>query len=106
MSNIEFTYLYRDGGNYKKFGRVVFKNPDQLNCGTIEKALAEAFLEDGLFIAGQARVPNAFLFANGNLSFDDHCYHEFDSVRTTGEDPTDEHVRSITEFVSEIILQG
>jgi hypothetical protein len=106
MSNVEFTYFYRDGGNYKKFGRVVFTNPDQIACGTIEEALTEAFLEDGLFIADQARVPDVFLFANGKLSFDDHCYHEFDTVRPTGEGPTDEQMRSITDFVSEITAVG
>jgi hypothetical protein len=75
MSNVEFSYLYRDGGNYKKFGRVVFPNPDQITCHAIEKALMEAFLEDGLFIANQVRLPEMFLFANGELTFDDHCYH-------------------------------
>lgn len=106
MSNVEFSYLYRDGGNYKTFGKVVFTNPDQLDCDTIEKALIEAFLEDSLFIADQARVRDVFLFANGKLSFDDHCYHEFDTVRPTAENPTDEHMRSITDFVSEITAVG
>lgn len=106
MSNVEFSYLYRDGGNYKKFGRVVFANPDQLDCSAIEKALMGLCLEDGLFIADQARVPDVFLFANGKLSLDDHCYHEFDTVRPTAENPTDEHMRSITDFVWEITAVG
>lgn len=106
MSNIEFSYLYRDGGNYKKFGRVVFANPDQIACGVIEKALAEAFLEDGLFIADQVRVPEVFLFADGELAFDDHCYHEFDGVRATEKESTDPRVRTVSEFVSEVNQQG
>jgi len=106
MSNVEFSYLYRDGGNYKKFGRVIFTNPDQLDCGTIQKEIMEAFLEDGMFIADQARVPDVFLFANGELSFDDHCYHEFDTVRSTEEDPTDEQMRSVSEFISEMTVQA
>jgi hypothetical protein len=105
MSNVEFNYLYRDGGNYKKFGRVVFSNPGQIACGVIEAALTEAFLEDGLFIADQVRLPDVFLFANGNLSFDDHCYHEFDALRTTDKEPTDAYLRTISEFVSEVIEQ-
>jgi hypothetical protein len=106
MSNIEFSYLYRDGGNYKKFGRVVFANPDQIAHGVIEKALAEAFLEDGLFVADQVRMPEVFLFADGELSFDDHCYHEFNAARATETESTDPHLRTISEFVAEVIQQG
>lgn len=106
MSNVEFSYLYRDGGNYKKFGRVVFSNPEQITLGTVENALTEALLEDGLFIADQVRVPELFLFANGELSFDDHCYHELDAVRAIEKESTDPHLRTIRQFLSEVIQQG
>ena len=33
MMNVEFPYLYRDTGNWKKVGRVIFANPDQLPLG-------------------------------------------------------------------------
>lgn len=106
MSNVEFSYLYRDGSNYKKFGRVVFSNAEQITCEVIAKTLTEVFLDEGLFIADQVRVPEVFLFANGQLSFDDHCYHEFDEVRATEEESTDPHMRPISEFVAEVIQQG
>jgi hypothetical protein len=106
MSNLEFRYLYRDGGNYKKFGNVIFSNPQQISSDTVEKALTEAFLEDGLFIADQVRVPDVFLFANGQLSFDDHCYHEFGTVRTTDQNSTDAYARTIGEFLSEVTEQA
>lgn len=105
MSNVEFSYLYRDGGNYKAFGRVVFSNSEQIECEVIQKALTAAFLEEGLFIADQIRVPEVFLFANGQLSFDDHCYHEFDAVRATDEQPSDLHRRTAGEFVAEVVQQ-
>jgi hypothetical protein len=106
LINVEFSYLYRDGGNYKKFGKVVFSNPDQITCDAIAKALTDVLLDDGLFIADQVRVPEVFLFASGRLSFDDHCYHEFDAVRATEEEPTDSHMRPISEFVAEVIQQA
>lgn len=106
MSNVEFSYLYRDGGNYKKFGRMVFSDPEQIDLSVAARELADAFLEDGFFIADQARVPEVFLFADGKFSFDDHCYHEFDAVRITDKEPTDEHARTLTEFLSEVIQQG
>jgi len=106
MSNVEFSYLYRDGGNYKNFGRIVFSNSEQIECEEIRKVLSEAFLEEGLFIADQIRVPDVFLFANGQLSFDDHCYHEFGAVQSTEEQPSDLHKRTIGEFVAEVVQQG
>jgi hypothetical protein len=101
VDNVEFTYLYRDGGNYKKWGRVVFSNPDRLDSDSVEKDLRLALLQDGLFIASQIRVPEVFLYAGGEFSFDDHCYHELDGTRQTPEAATDAHGRSISEFLVE-----
>lgn len=102
MSSIEFTYLYRDGGNYKKFGRVVFSNLKQMGPEALEIELRQAFWEDDLFIASQIRVPEVFLYADGKFSFDDHCYHEFGGLRATQESANDEHGRSISEFLAEV----
>jgi len=102
MSNIEFGYLYRDGGNYKKFGKVVFSNSEQLNPEALEAELRRIFGEDELFIASQIRVPEIFLYSDGRLSFDDHCYHEFSSLRATDEISSDKHNRSIAEFLAEV----
>jgi len=106
MSNIELRYLYRDGGNNKTFGNVVFSNPEQFRSSAIEQALTEMFLEEGLFIADQVRVPEVFLFANGQLALDDHCYHELGAVLTTDKNPTDLHARTISEFLSEVTQQA
>jgi hypothetical protein len=102
MSNVEISYLYRDGGNYKKWGRVVFSNPDQLSIRSVEKDLRNAFLEDGLFIASQIRIPEIFLYADGKFSSDDHCFHEFDRANLTLNSANDKHERSIAEFLSEV----
>ena len=102
MDNVEFTYLYRDGGNYKKWGRIVFSNPDQLTSSCIEKELREAFLQDGLFIASQIRVPDVFFYLDGEFSSDDHCYHEFDRARPTSRVADDTNGRSISEFLVEV----
>ena len=101
MSNVEFSYLYRDGGNFKKFGRVVFSNPDRIDCSAIEVSLRQAFWDD-LFVAHQVRLPEVFIYLHSPFSFDDHCYHEFEAVRVTGETPNDEHGRTIMAFLSEV----
>src|SRR5579864_8289343 len=102
MNNVKFNYLYRDAGNYKKYACVVFLNPFDMKPEAISKALQGAFWTDGLFVAHQIRIPEVFLFAKGDISIDDHCFHEFDSVETVKEDPTDNQGRSIGDFVTEV----
>jgi hypothetical protein len=106
MSNVEFVYLYRDGGNYKKWGKVIFSNPDGIDTETVERDLRQAFLEDGLFIASQIRVPEVFLYSDYGFSSDDHCYHEFGGVRPTASSADDERCRSISEFLVEVIQEA
>jgi hypothetical protein len=54
-----------------------------------------------LFIAGQIRVPEVFLWAGDDFSSDDHCYHELDGARSTENTADDAHHRSIGEFIAE-----
>ena len=61
-----------------------------------------AFLQDGLFIASQVRLPDAFFSTEGEATSDDHCFHEFDEAEITLEDPNDRHGRSISEFTAEV----
>jgi hypothetical protein len=102
MSNIKFGYLYRDGGNYKKWGKVIFSNPEKLTLELVTKDLRRAFLEGCLFIARQIRIPECFLFSEGEATTDDHCFHEFEAVELTVESPNDLHLRSISQFIGEV----
>lgn len=102
MDNVKFNYLYRDAGNYKKWADVVFSNPEKLALEATTNALRDAFLPDGLFIASQVRVPEAFFSTKGEATSDDHCFHEFDAAEMTLEHPNDSHSRSISEFIAEI----
>jgi hypothetical protein len=102
MGNVKFNYLYRDAGNYKKWIAVVFSNPERLALEVAANALREAFLPDGLFIASQVRLPEAFFSIEGEATSDDHCFHEFDVAEITLENPNDRHQRSISEFIAEV----
>jgi hypothetical protein len=101
MTNIKFDYLYRDAGNYKNWASVVFANPEKLPLDLIMESLQEAFLQDGLFIAHQVRVPEAFFYTKGDATSDDHCFHEFDGAELSLEVPSDVHARTITQFIAE-----
>jgi hypothetical protein len=106
MENIKFNYLYRDAGNCKNWAEIVFSNPDRHSINAITEALVDAFLQDGIFVAHQIRVPEVFLFDSGDATLDDHCFHEFDTVEPTLECPTDRYLRSISEFVAEVESQA
>jgi hypothetical protein len=68
----------------------------------VTEALKDAFLQDGLFIAHQVRVPEVFLFSRGNVTSDDHCFHEFSAVEASLKDPNDPSSRSISQFIAEV----
>jgi hypothetical protein len=106
MNNIKFGYLYRDGSNYKNWGEAVFSNPDNFSVERVAKQLRECFMEDGLFVAHQVRIPEVFLAADDQLTEDDHCFHEFAEVTATAEAPSDLHRRSIGEFLSEVVRES
>ncbi len=101
MANIKFHYLYRDAGNYKKWGSVVFSNPEELTLHSVASTLINAFPEEDLFMAHQIRVPEMFFYTRGNATSDDHCFHEFDRLEETLEPPDDRHSRTISEFLAE-----
>jgi hypothetical protein len=106
MSNIKLHYLYRDGSNYKNWSEAVFSNADDLPADVITSVLRDAFLEDGLFIAHQVRIPEVFLAAEDQLTFDDHCFHEFESVEATCDAPNDACRRSIRQFMEEVAREA
>lgn len=106
MNNIKFQYLYRDGGNYKSWGDVVFDNPDAVSIEAIKNSLHNALLPDGLFVTRQIRIPERFLTDYYPPSIDDHCFHEFYSVEVTDISPTDHQRRSIRQFLSEVAQEA
>ena len=104
--NIKLVYLYRDAGNYRSWAEVVFANPANLSLGSVMAELRRSFMQDGLFIAHQIRLPEAQFYRNEEVTLDDHCFHEFDSVDLTGNAPNDTFGRSINEFLTEVTREA
>jgi hypothetical protein len=122
--NISFTYLYRDGSNYKRFGKAVFANPDELSTSSLDNRLKGLFDEGENFIANQIGIPEVFLWGGENgpepetvpalvadgkfnpgkdkyrVNDDDQWWHEYDGVENTDDDPTDS--RTIAEFLNAV----
>jgi len=84
--NIKFNYLYRDAGNYKLFGSLVFSNHDSLSLEYIELTIRENLIEGDYFVPEKWYVPR-LSFENYSPEFD-HDYHEFESIELTDEIPS------------------
>lgn len=104
-TNIKFNYMYRDAGNFKVWGEVIFKNVAPVNIELLDTKLRQAF-DDNLFIANQINVPELFLELDGKLTSNDHCYHQYENVEHTLEFPTDVFDRSIYQFIEQVELES
>ncbi len=104
MNNIKFKYLYRDAGNYKNYGFRVFRNPDNLPLGEIEKEIKAAFLDGLYFISEQIGLPE--LFHDDYPTMDDVSFHEYDGSELSAEEVADSSVQTIKEFVDKVLQES
>jgi hypothetical protein len=106
--------MYRDGGNFKQHGIIVFAG--LIGTG-LEERLVNALEGGKYFIAHQVRVPEKFLWdpkldygeeypkelmGSGRYKINDmdHVWHEFNELKLTDWIPTD--IRTIEEFIVEV----
>jgi hypothetical protein len=73
---IRFNYLYRDSGNWKKFGHKLFSNPDQLTIEEIELKLRDNLFDQEYFYPDQVGIKK-FKF---HRYLDDYSWYEFESI--------------------------
>jgi hypothetical protein len=85
-NSIKLTYLYRDAGNYKVFGSVVFSNPDGIAIAKIEAQIRSVLIDGEFFEPLKWGIkPLAFDESNDEL---DHSWNEFVSVHETADPPS------------------
>ncbi len=103
--NIEFEYLYRDCGNFKNFGWVVFANNRGLSAEEIHKKILGAAVADPFFKASDLALPDLFF---KDFPYDpelDHELHEYRRARETEEPPNDVANRDISDLLSEMVKE-
>ncbi len=98
--NAKFEYLYRDAGNYKKWGDVVFKNRDNVDIDLLESMLISVLIENEFFEADKSGLPKlSFQELDKDL---DHDWYEYSSLKKTTEQENDIHNRDIIEFIKSL----
>jgi hypothetical protein len=96
--NLKLNYRYRDAGNYKQFGSVIFPNSSQLAVSEATKLIQEKLISEEFFIPKDWNIPRLqFHPYDPEL---DHEYHEFEEWEVTEEAPTDN--RDVLTFLQDI----
>ena len=87
-NNLKFEYLYRDAGNYKQYGSVIFINPTQIQPELAKNQIKPYLIDGEFFYPEKVQVPSIEVF-----EFDsefDHDWYEFEKFSLTDEKPTAE----------------
>lgn len=103
MMNIQFSYLYRDAGNFKNFGDVIFSNTSKLSLDELRSMITKALIDEMFFDAFKSNIPPLF-FEDYDDDLD-HDWHEFDQFNEVNSLPNDVQNRDIERFIS-ILAEG
>lgn len=95
--NIRFEYLYRDAGNYKNWGQIIFSNPTCVETDVIIARIKQLLIDQTYFHAAKVAVPDLH-FGDYNEELD-HGWHEFFSCRVTHDESDDIQSRTIEDFL-------
>ena len=96
---IRFNYLHRDSGNWKKFGRKKFSNPDQLTIEEIEQRIRQNLIDQEYFYPDQVGIKK-FKF---HKYLDDYSWYEFESVEIlTNIESSEKELKSISNFLLQL----
>ncbi len=98
--NVRFEYLYRDAGNYKNWGEVVFSNPRDVSADIVTAMAEQVLIDRAFFVATKADVPDLH-FADHDEDLD-HGWHEAYAFRPTDDPTNDVKDRNIDEFVESL----
>lgn len=98
--NICFEYLYRDAGNFKNWGVVIFSNKNNSDARYLEQQAIKVLIDREFFVAYKADVPN--LHFKEYVESLDHDWHEFHSFKPSTDRPNDSCSRDIVEFIESL----
>ena len=100
MANIQLNYLYRDGGNYKKYHSVIFANLGNIDLIGLSSLIRSKLIDETWFYADQWNLPD---LRSETLDLNkDPTWHEFESISYTNESVTFQC--DIAQFIADIFL--
>lgn len=99
--NVGFEYLYRDAGNNKIWGFVVFTNKEDMSVARLERKL-ESHLIDGQFFPACPDLLPLLRFPRHDESLD-HGWLEYSGMEVSAEEVSDIQSRDIRGFIDQLI---
>jgi hypothetical protein len=98
--NVRFEYLYRDAGNFKNWGAIVFSNPRNINDDFVLEMAEKVLIDHAYFIASKAGVPGLHFVEHDEEL--DHDWHEVHAFQSTDDAPNDPQSRDVEEFIASL----
>lgn len=99
--NVRFEYLYRDAGNFKRWGEVVFSNVGNIGRDTLAAISGQTLPLDSLyFLPDQIGVPR--LHFDEQIANLDHEWHEIHCFELCDDMPNDLQARDIGVFIQSL----
>lgn len=81
--NILFEYLFRDEGNYKTFGEVVFSNQNNIRLELVLLCIEESLIEGTWFDPDLWQIPRFGFHKINAFGMDDYLWYEFEGASHT-----------------------
>ena len=91
-------YLYRDAGNYKQWGEVIFRNQRGSSLAKLEKQIRSLLTDQIFFEAEALHIPT--LYFDEPISDLDREWHEFHSLEACDDAANDKTDRDIEELLT------
>jgi len=93
---IRFNYLYRDSGNWKKFGRKLFTNPEHYTIEEIEQQIRQNLIDRKYFYPDRIGIKRFTI----HKYLHDYSWYEFKSVEEVKGILMQKKLKSINRFCS------
>lgn len=98
--NVSFEYLYRDGANYKNWGKIVLTTTSGHELAEIEHRIREQLLDGTNFVAEEVDISTLY-FSTRDITVD-HWWHEYAGVSWTDKAPSKSE--SIEELIARLAI--
>jgi hypothetical protein len=97
--NVRFEYLYRDAGNYKKRGAVIFRGAEGSDLSALDSQIRQRLIDQTYFYPEKVGIPKLDLDELGHDDEMDVTWNEYLGLNFTSDGPSDR--RTILEVIEE-----
>ncbi|MEP6261457.1 MAG: hypothetical protein ABJ092_07760 [Gillisia sp.] len=98
LPNLKFEYLHRDEGNYKIYGVVIFRNPENITIAEAEASIKANLIDQQYFYPKEMKIPLFNQHSEIGVYFTD--WYEYWQISVTNEKSSEP--RTIKAFIKDL----